>query len=90
MELCGEAVVDDTGFPAERLMRINASTHHAVNLAWEAVELLFRTSGTSEGGRNGSRMQRYYRDMSTARTNIGLQWETFAGDLAKEHFDVRV
>lgn len=90
MELCREAVVDDTGFPAERLMRINASTHHAVNLAWEAVELLFRTSGTSEGGRNGSRMQRYYRDMSTARTNIGLQWETFAGDLAKEHFDVRV
>lgn len=90
MELCQAAVVDDTGFPAESLMRIQASTHHAVNLAWEAVELLFRTSGTSEGGRNGSRMQRYYRDISTARTNIGLQWETFATELAQEHFGVRV
>ncbi len=90
MQLCQEAVIDDTGFPAERLMRINASTHHAVNLAWEAVELLFRTSGTSEGGTNGSRMQRYYRDISTARTNIGLQWETFATDLAQEHFGVQV
>ncbi|MFJ9005818.1 acyl-CoA dehydrogenase family protein [Streptomyces canus] len=88
MELCREAVVDDTGFAPGRLMRIHASTHHAVNLAWEAVELLFRTSGTSEGGRNGSRMQRYYRDISTARTNVGLQWETFATALAQEHFDL--
>ncbi|MDH6219525.1 acyl-CoA dehydrogenase family protein [Streptomyces pseudovenezuelae] len=89
MELCREAVVDDTGFAPERLMRIHASTHHAVNLAWEAVELLFRTSGTSEGGRNGSRMQRYYRDISTARTNVGLQWETFATALAQEHFGLK-
>jgi 3-hydroxy-9,10-secoandrosta-1,3,5(10)-triene-9,17-dione monooxygenase len=86
MKLCQEAVDNDRGFDAERLMSINASTHHAVNLAWEAVELLFRTSGTSEGGTNGSRMQRYYRDFSTARTNAGLQHEAFAQRYAQVHF----
>jgi 3-hydroxy-9,10-secoandrosta-1,3,5(10)-triene-9,17-dione monooxygenase len=86
MQLCRESVDNGGTFAVERLMSIHASTHHAVNLAWEAVELLFRTSGTSEGGRNGSRMQRYYRDISTARTNIGLQYETFAQMFAQEHF----
>lgn len=86
MRLCREAAENNARFEAEQLMRIHASTHHAVNLVWDAVELLFRTSGTSEGARNGSRIQRYYRDISTARTNIGLQYETFAGNLAKTHF----
>ena len=42
------------------------------------------------GGRNGSRMQRYYRDISTARTNVGLQYETFAQLFAQEHFGLDV
>lgn len=88
MQLCQEAV--DGGYQIEDLMRLNASTHHAVNLLWDAVELLFRTSGTSEGGRNGSRMQRYYRDFSTARTNIGLQFETYAGVYGQQHLGVEV
>jgi 3-hydroxy-9,10-secoandrosta-1,3,5(10)-triene-9,17-dione monooxygenase len=86
LELCRQSVEAGRRFDAERLMSINASTHHAVNLAWEAVELLFRTSGTSEGGTNGTRMQRYYRDISTARTNVGLQHETFAERYAQVHF----
>jgi len=90
MQFCRDTVKNDGAFVVERLMSINASTHHAVNLAWEAVELLFRTSGTSEGGRNGTRMQRYYRDFSTARTNIGLQYETFAQIFAQEHFGLDV
>jgi 3-hydroxy-9,10-secoandrosta-1,3,5(10)-triene-9,17-dione monooxygenase len=85
-QLCIESVQEDGGFDTESVMSINASTHHAVNLAWEAVELLFRTSGTSEGGANGTRIQRYYRDFSTARTNIGLQYESFAPRYAQAHF----
>lgn len=85
-----QETVEGGGHQAESLMRINASTHHAVNLLWDAVELLFRTSGTSEGGRNGSRMQRYYRDISTARTNIGLQFDTFAGFYGQQHLGVEV
>ncbi|MFE0678540.1 acyl-CoA dehydrogenase family protein [Streptomyces sp. NPDC058867] len=94
MRLCQEAVDDttpqDVKDDAERVMVIAVATHHAVELAWEAVELMFRTSGTSEGGRNGTRMQRYYRDMSTARTNAGLQYETFAHMFAQLHFGLPV
>ncbi|MGD9958375.1 acyl-CoA dehydrogenase family protein [Nocardioides sp.] len=89
-KLCIEAAEDEKGFDTEQITSINASTHHAVNLAWEAVELLFRTSGTSEGGTNGSRMQRYYRDFSTARTNIGLQYESYAPRFAQAHFGLDV
>lgn len=87
LQLCRDEVEGGSS-DRERLMSVNASTHHAVNLAWEAVELLFRTSGTSEGGTNGTRMQRYYRDFSTARTNLGLQYETFAARYAREHFGI--
>ncbi len=88
MQYCREAAVEGGSFDPEEGMRLNSTTHQAVNLGWEAVELLFRTSGTSEGARNGSRIQRYYRDYSTARTNIGLQWEPFAERLSKLHFEV--
>lgn len=65
--------------------RINLITHEVTfELAWEAVEMLFRTSGSSEGARNGSRMQRYYRDFSMARTNVSpktvLAEQAFASD----------
>ncbi|MDR3473045.1 MAG: acyl-CoA dehydrogenase [Devosia sp.] len=89
MQICRDAAEGESN-QAERLMRINASTHQAVNLLWEAVELMFRTGGTSEGGQNGTRMQRYYRDLSTARTNIGMQYETFAGMYAQQHLGIEV
>lgn len=85
MQYCAEATTNGAGFSGERLLRIHSATHQAINHVWEAVELLFRTSGTSEGGRNGTRMQRYYRDLSMARTNIGLQYESFAELVAKVH-----
>jgi 3-hydroxy-9,10-secoandrosta-1,3,5(10)-triene-9,17-dione monooxygenase len=89
-QLCRESVERGAGFDAEKLMTIHASTHHAINLAWEAIEILFRTGGTSEGGRQGSRMERYWRDFSTARTNAGLQYETFAQMYAKQHFGIEM
>jgi 3-hydroxy-9,10-secoandrosta-1,3,5(10)-triene-9,17-dione monooxygenase len=89
-QLCAESVQGGAGFDTVGLMTIHASTHHAINLAWEAIEILFRTGGTSEGGRQGSRMDRYWRDFSTARTNAGLQYETFAQSYAKHHFGIEL
>ncbi len=86
-QLCREAV-QGAGFDTEKLMTIHAATHHAINLAWEAMEILYRTGGTSEGGRQGTRMERYWRDFSTARTNAGLSYETFAQTYAKQHFGI--
>jgi 3-hydroxy-9,10-secoandrosta-1,3,5(10)-triene-9,17-dione monooxygenase len=33
-------------------------------------------------------MERYWRDFSTARTNAGLSYETFAQTYAKQHFGI--
>jgi 3-hydroxy-9,10-secoandrosta-1,3,5(10)-triene-9,17-dione monooxygenase len=87
-QLCVESVEDLAVDHTEKLMTIHASTHHAINLAWEAIEILFRNGGTSESGRQGSRMERYWRDFSTARTNAGLQYEAFAQTYAKQHFGI--
>lgn len=49
---------------------------------------MFRTSGTSEGGRNGSRINRYYRDYSMGRTNVFVDEEKFAEIFSKAYFGI--
>ncbi len=85
MECCRAAVAAGRDSISVDAARINLITHEVTfELAWEAVELLFRTSGSGEGARNGSRMQRYYRDFSMARTNVNpktvLAEQAFASD----------
>jgi 3-hydroxy-9,10-secoandrosta-1,3,5(10)-triene-9,17-dione monooxygenase len=85
MECCRAAAAGGRDSVSVDAARINLITHEVTfELAWEAVEILFRTSGSSEGARNGSRMQRYYRDFSMARTNVSpktvLADQAFASD----------
>jgi 3-hydroxy-9,10-secoandrosta-1,3,5(10)-triene-9,17-dione monooxygenase len=70
-------------------LRLQAGMQRAAELSFEAVDMLFRASATSVGGKNGTRMQRYFRDVSMARTNPGLQCELKAADLAKQLFAER-
>jgi 3-hydroxy-9,10-secoandrosta-1,3,5(10)-triene-9,17-dione monooxygenase len=51
--------------------------------------MLYRASATSAAAKNGTRMQRYFRDISMARTNPGLQFELKAADLARQLFAER-
>ena len=43
-------------------------------LAWQAVDLMFATGGTS-AARHGSRLERSFRDAAMFRTHIGAQYE---------------
>jgi 3-hydroxy-9,10-secoandrosta-1,3,5(10)-triene-9,17-dione monooxygenase len=43
-------------------------------------------SGSSEGARNGARMQRYYRDFSMARTNMSPKLDMEAQTFAEAYF----
>jgi 3-hydroxy-9,10-secoandrosta-1,3,5(10)-triene-9,17-dione monooxygenase len=67
-------------------LRLQAGLQHAAQLSFEAVDLLYRMASTSAAAKNGTRMQRYFRDISMARTNPGLQIEFKAADLAREIF----
>ncbi|WP_067670941.1 acyl-CoA dehydrogenase family protein [Nocardia miyunensis] len=86
-ECCRDCVENPDGDWPERLARLDLSTHFVIfELAWDAVELLFSTAGSSEGPRNGSRMQRYYRDFSMARTNVFPRATTASRVFASVYF----
>lgn len=70
-------------------LRLQAGMQQAAELAFDAVDILFRAAATSASAANGTRMNRYFRDISMARTNPGLQFELKAADLAKQLFTER-
>ena len=51
----------------------------AIEMCWEAAELLFRTSGT-HALKNDSRMQRHYRDLAMGTTHVFMQIDSHAAE----------
>jgi len=85
MELCRRGVEGGEPFSALEDTRLYTRLQHAMRISWEATDLLFRTAGTS-AGKNGQRMQRYYRDLAMARTQFAAQYERSAEWLARDYF----
>lgn len=56
-----------------------------VRLAWEAVELMFRTSGTSAASKN-SPLGRALRNLAVIRTHVTLQHDHTATNAGRLHF----
>jgi 3-hydroxy-9,10-secoandrosta-1,3,5(10)-triene-9,17-dione monooxygenase len=71
------AVIDDA--------RLRGSAAVAGRLAVEAVDLMFRTGG-STAAKKGSRLQRYFRDVSMFRTHIAGQYEVVNSSTARAYF----
>jgi 3-hydroxy-9,10-secoandrosta-1,3,5(10)-triene-9,17-dione monooxygenase len=71
-------------------MRIQAGLQHAARLAGDVVDLLYTSVGTSAAAKDGSRLQRYFRDISMARTNPGLAVERTAVQLASRTINERI
>ena len=55
-------------FGEERAYRMYGQLMTAHKLSWEAGDTVFRAASTS-GARDGTRMQRYWRDLCAFRTN---------------------
>jgi 3-hydroxy-9,10-secoandrosta-1,3,5(10)-triene-9,17-dione monooxygenase len=56
-----------------------------VRLCWEAVDLMFRTSGTSAAAKTAP-LGRYFRNLAVIRTHITLQCNHTAGNSGRLHF----
>jgi 3-hydroxy-9,10-secoandrosta-1,3,5(10)-triene-9,17-dione monooxygenase len=65
-----------------RLLQIE---QQCVRLCWEAVELMFRTSGTSAAAKTAP-LGRYFRNLAVIRTHITLQHNHTAGNTGRLHF----
>jgi len=84
-ELCRRDVEEDVPFDDVADRRLLLYQQRAVRCAVDAVDLVFRTAGTS-AARPGERLQRYFRDMSTIRTHITMQYDRTAENYARLHF----
>jgi 3-hydroxy-9,10-secoandrosta-1,3,5(10)-triene-9,17-dione monooxygenase len=86
MELARLSVAGQRTYLRSDDLRLQSGLQHAAQLSFDAVDLLYRMAATSAGAKNGTRMQRYFRDVSMARTNPGLQFDLKAADLAWQLF----
>jgi 3-hydroxy-9,10-secoandrosta-1,3,5(10)-triene-9,17-dione monooxygenase len=69
----------------EEERRFQRVTQHCVDLAWQAVDLMLRTSGTSVT-RKTSQLARYFRNLAVIRTHITLQAEHTSTNIGRLHF----
>jgi 3-hydroxy-9,10-secoandrosta-1,3,5(10)-triene-9,17-dione monooxygenase len=58
---------------------------HVIRLAWDAVELMFRTSGTSAAAKS-SPLGRALRNLAVIRTHVTLQLDHTAANAGRLHF----
>src|SRR5581483_503388 len=85
MEFARQDVEENVPFSDERDQQLQLLEQYATKLAVDAVDLLFRTGGTSSA-QEGSYLQRYFRDMSVLSTHIAAQYERGAENFGRVHF----
>ena len=86
MELARRNVEEGVPYSAEDDARLQLVADHAARICWKTMEdILYPTAGSSSS-RDGQRMQRYWRDMSTYWShNTPAQRELLATRLGRMH-----
>jgi 3-hydroxy-9,10-secoandrosta-1,3,5(10)-triene-9,17-dione monooxygenase len=85
MDACRDDVSGKAPFTPEVTQRIVQVEQQCCKLAGEAVNIMFRTAGSSEA-KPGRTMQRYFRDISTLLTHVSLTHDRTFEMLSKLHF----
>jgi 3-hydroxy-9,10-secoandrosta-1,3,5(10)-triene-9,17-dione monooxygenase len=85
MDLAREHVESAAPLDEERERRLILMEQHVIRLAWDAVELMFRTSGTSAAAKS-SPLGRTLRNLAVIRTHVTLQLDHTATNAGRLHF----
>ncbi len=85
MDLARRHVETGTPLDEERERRMILLEQHVIRLAWDGVELMFRTSGTSAAAKS-SPLGRALRNLAVIRTHVTLQLDHTAGNAGRLHF----
>jgi len=72
-------------FTEEQDRRFLKIEQNCVRLCWEAVDLMFRTSGTSAAAKSAP-LGRYFRNLAVIRTHVTVQQDHTSGNAARLHF----
>jgi 3-hydroxy-9,10-secoandrosta-1,3,5(10)-triene-9,17-dione monooxygenase len=87
MEYSRRGFEGGAAFSLEEDLKLVTSLQHAGRLSWEAIELMFRTAG-STAAKDGERLQRYYRDASIYRGHLSSQFDRTATYLGMVHLGI--
>ena len=85
MEHARRASKESTPFSDEAERKLLLIEQQCVRMAWDAVELMFRTEGSSSAAKS-SVLGRYFRNLAVIRTHITLQLSHTSGNYARLHF----
>ncbi len=73
-------------FGEQRELSLTLIEQQCVRLAWEAMELIYRTAGTSASAKQGAAIGRIFRNMAVINTHPALQLDRTAMAAAKARF----
>jgi 3-hydroxy-9,10-secoandrosta-1,3,5(10)-triene-9,17-dione monooxygenase len=76
---------ENVPFTAEATRRLLRVEQQVVQLAWDAVELLFRTSGSSSA-KPDSPLGRVFRNLAVIRTHVTVQLDQTSANVGRLHF----
>ncbi|HTA42615.1 MAG TPA: hypothetical protein VK789_09220 [Bryobacteraceae bacterium] len=85
MEHARLAREENVPFSDEVERRLVLIEQQCVRMAWDAVELMFRTAGSASAAKS-SVLGRYFRNLAVIRTHITLQLTHTSGNFARLHF----
>jgi 3-hydroxy-9,10-secoandrosta-1,3,5(10)-triene-9,17-dione monooxygenase len=85
MEFARQDAEEGVEFSDERDLQLQLLEQYATKLAGDAVDLMFRTSGTHVA-QSDSMLQRYFRDMAVVKTHLAAQTDRGAESFARAHY----
>jgi 3-hydroxy-9,10-secoandrosta-1,3,5(10)-triene-9,17-dione monooxygenase len=83
-----EHVAGSHAFDEPRAQRLALIEQQCVSLAWDALDLIFRTAGTTASAKQGQPIGRYYRNIAVVRTHPALQMDNYAVAAARQRFSL--
>lgn len=89
MDYAREDAEGGASFDDEREQRITLIEQQCIRLAWEAVELIFRTVGTSHAAKAGQPIGRIFRNLAVINTHPALQLDRIALSAARTRFGLQ-
>ena len=89
MDYAREDAEGGASFDDEREQRITLIEQQCIRLAWEAVELIFRTVGTSHAAKAAQPIGRIFRNLAVINTHPALQLDRIALSAARTHFGLQ-
>jgi 3-hydroxy-9,10-secoandrosta-1,3,5(10)-triene-9,17-dione monooxygenase len=84
MECAAAEKEGDDGFDAASVLRLTLVLQRCVQMAWDAIDLVYRAAGTSASAKAGQPIGRFMRNVAVLRTHPVLQFEQTAVNAARQ------